>query len=157
MEKLIKRLSETRLKGVGSSNLSATLPLNYPYKVKMLVAQRVWFCAIPRTIVGQSMALFCPSNYPGWSGNHSLLQGIFLTQESNLGLPHCRQILYLSHQGSPSLQNVSLSPPRLGHIVFEARSLLHPPLPGEAIKLFFSTSLKTLFPGFDSATVQRHQ
>ena len=31
----------------------------------------------------------------------SLLQGIFQTQESNLGLPHCRCILYqLSHQGS---------------------------------------------------------
>ena len=34
-------------------------------------------------------------------GSHSLLQGIFLTQGSNLGLLHCRQILYcLSHQGS---------------------------------------------------------
>ena len=32
---------------------------------------------------------------------HALLQGIFPTQESNPGLPHCRQILYcLSHQGS---------------------------------------------------------
>ena len=32
----------------------------------------------------------------------SLLQGIFLTQESNQGLLHCRQILYRpSHQGSP--------------------------------------------------------
>ena len=32
----------------------------------------------------------------------SLLQGIFLTQELNLGLLHCRQILYqMSHQGSP--------------------------------------------------------
>ena len=32
----------------------------------------------------------------------SLLQGIFPTQGSNPGLPHCRQILYqLSHQGSP--------------------------------------------------------
>ena len=30
---------------------------------------------------------------------HSLLQGIFLTQGSNPGLPHCRQILYLlNHQ-----------------------------------------------------------
>ena len=30
---------------------------------------------------------------------HFLLQGIFPTQESNAGLPHCRQILYcLSHQ-----------------------------------------------------------
>ena len=32
---------------------------------------------------------------------HFLLQGIFLTQGSNPGLLHCRQILYqLSHQGS---------------------------------------------------------
>ena len=37
-------------------------------------------------------------------GSHSLLQRLFLTQGSNLGLPHCRQILYcLGHQGSPSL------------------------------------------------------
>ena len=35
-------------------------------------------------------------------GSHSLLQGIFLTQGSNLGLPHCRQVLYcLSRQGVP--------------------------------------------------------
>ena len=34
-------------------------------------------------------------------GCHFLLQGIFLTQGLNLGLPHCRQTLYcLSHQGS---------------------------------------------------------
>ena len=39
-----------------------------------------------------------------WSGlPHSLLQGIFLTQRSNPGLLHCRQILSrLSHQGSPT-------------------------------------------------------
>ena len=37
-----------------------------------------------------------------WSGLDFLLQGIFLTQESNPGLPHFRQTLYhLSHQGSP--------------------------------------------------------
>ena len=36
-------------------------------------------------------------------GCHSLLQGIFLTQGSNSGFLHCRQILYrLSHQGNPS-------------------------------------------------------
>ena len=35
-------------------------------------------------------------------GCHSLLQAIFLTQGSNPGLLHCRQILYcLSHQKSP--------------------------------------------------------
>ena len=34
-------------------------------------------------------------------GCHFPLQGIFLTQGSNPGLPHCRQTLYhLSHQGS---------------------------------------------------------
>ena len=35
-------------------------------------------------------------------GSLSLLQWIFLTQESNQGLPHCRRILYQqSYQGSP--------------------------------------------------------
>ena len=34
-------------------------------------------------------------------GGRALLQGIFPTQGSNPGLPHCRKILYhLSHQGS---------------------------------------------------------
>ena len=37
-------------------------------------------------------------------GCHALLQGIFLMQGSNPGLPHCRRILYqMSHQGSPGL------------------------------------------------------
>ena len=37
-------------------------------------------------------------------GGLSLLQWIFLTQESNRGLLHCRWILYqLSYQGSPFL------------------------------------------------------
>ena len=49
-----------------------------------------------------------PWNFPGKStgaGCHFLLQGIFLTQGFNPGLPLCRQILYhLSHQGSPWLR-----------------------------------------------------
>ena len=37
-------------------------------------------------------------------GCYVLLQGIFLTQGSNPGLPHCRWILYhLSHQGTPRI------------------------------------------------------
>ena len=44
-------------------------------------------------------------NSPGMNtgvGSHSLIQGIFLTSGLNLGLLHCRQILYcLSHSGSP--------------------------------------------------------
>ena len=49
--------------------------------------------------------LLRPWDFPGKSARvdcHLLLQGIFLTQESNQDLPHCRQTLYrLSHQGSP--------------------------------------------------------
>ena len=37
-------------------------------------------------------------------GSLSLLQGIFPTQGSNPGFPHCRRILYqLSHKGSPRI------------------------------------------------------
>ena len=37
-------------------------------------------------------------------GCYALLQGIFPTQGSNPGLPHCSQIYYrLSHQGSPCI------------------------------------------------------
>ena len=46
-------------------------------------------------------------NSPGQNtrvGSLSLLQGIFPTQGSNPGLPHCRWILYhLGHKGSPRL------------------------------------------------------
>ena len=52
----------------------------------------------------QPARLLCPWNSPGKNpgvGSHSLLQGIFLTQGSTPGLPHCREILYhLSHQGN---------------------------------------------------------
>ena len=37
--------------------------------------------------------------------SHSLLQGIFPAQGSNLGLLHCRQILYhMIHQEDPNLK-----------------------------------------------------
>ena len=47
----------------------------------------------------------CPWSSPGKNtgvGSHSLLQGIFLNQGMNPGLPHHRQILFrLSHQENP--------------------------------------------------------
>ena len=53
----------------------------------------------------QTHRLHSPWNSPGQSmgvGSLSLLQGIFPTQGSNPGLPHCRRILYqLIHKGSP--------------------------------------------------------
>ena len=59
----------------------------------------------PRSPLLQTDSL--PSKPPGkpknvGMGSLSLLQSIFLAQESNHGLLHCRQILYqLSYQGSP--------------------------------------------------------
>ena len=51
----------------------------------------------------KSMEFSKPEYY---SGSLSLLQGIFPTQGSNPGLPHCRRILYhLSHKGSPTLSD----------------------------------------------------
>ena len=53
--------------------------------------------------------LLCPWDSLGKNagvGCHFLLQGIFLTQGTNLGLLHWRQNLYrLSHQESPRGQN----------------------------------------------------
>ena len=46
---------------------------------------------------GEFHGLYSPWNSPGQNsgvGSRSLLQGIFLTQESNWGLLQCRQILY---------------------------------------------------------------
>ena len=68
--------------------------------------------SVSRSVVSDSLRpqgpqpsrLLCPWDSPGKStgaGSHSVLQGILLTQGSDLGLLHCRQILYcLSHQGS---------------------------------------------------------
>ena len=51
------------------------------------------------------VGLCIPMDYTGQNtgvSSLSFLQGIFLTQESNRGLPHCRQILYqLSYQENP--------------------------------------------------------
>ena len=69
--------------------------------------------------------LLCPWNSLGKNtgvGSHYLLQGIFLTQGSNWGLPHCRQILYyLSPPGKPLQVAISstiscpqLTRPRMG-------------------------------------------
>ena len=53
-------------------------------------------CSLP----GSSVHGDSPGKNTG-VGCHGLLQGIFLTQGVNPGLPHCRQILYcLSYQGS---------------------------------------------------------
>ena len=69
----------------------------------------VFTCALEsRPVLSNSLwphGLYSPWNSPGQNtgvGSHTLLQGIFPTQGSNPGPPHCRQIPYqLSRQGSP--------------------------------------------------------
>ena len=85
----------------------------------MILATRIfahtmpWKLSVSHSIVFNSLwshglqpaRLHWPCNSPGKNTGvvcHSFLQGIFQTQGSNMGLLHCRQILYhLSHQGSP--------------------------------------------------------
>ena len=56
----------------------------------------------PWTVACQDPLSMEFSRQEDWSGLHFLLQGIFLTQELNLGLLGCREILYyLNHQGNP--------------------------------------------------------
>ena len=73
-------------------------------KVKSLSCVRLFATPMDYSLPGSSVH----ENFPGKSTGvdwHFLLQGIFLIQGWNPGLPHCRQTLYhLSHQGSPLLR-----------------------------------------------------
>ena len=69
-------------------------------KVKSL--SRVWLFATPCTVAHQAPPSMGFSRQQYWSGLPFPSPGIFLTQGSNPGPPHCRQMPYhLSHQGSP--------------------------------------------------------
>ena len=80
-----------------------------------------------RSVVSDSLqphGLYSPWNSPGQNtgvGSHSLLQGIFPTQEPNQGLLHCRWIPYqLSYQGSPHATKT-----QIGQKVWVRRSSSH--------------------------------
>ena len=98
----LKILQYCKVKGEREVN---PIYLSMKVKVKQLVARSCptlcnpMYCSPPR--------LLCPWGSSGKNtgvGCHALLQGIFQTQESNLGLLQCRQIFYhLSYQGSPYL------------------------------------------------------
>ena len=85
------------------------ISVNYVLKVSESVSRSVLFNSLQLCGL-QAIRLLCLWDFPGKTtgvGKHSLLQGIFLTQGSNPGLPHCRKILYqLSHQGSPTRTEV---------------------------------------------------
>ena len=62
----------------------------------------VWLSVTPWTVAFQASLSMESSRKKYWSRLPCLLHVIFLTQGLNLGLPHCRQILYhLSRHGSP--------------------------------------------------------
>ena len=88
---------------------------NWVEKVKWVKSfSRVRLFATPWTVAYQTLPIVGFSRQEYWSGCHFLLQGIFPTQGSNLGLPHCRQTLYpLSHQeiASDKKLSKSFSPP----------------------------------------------
>ena len=66
--------------------------------------------------------LHCSWDFPGKNtgvGCHSLLQGVFLSQELDLGLLHCRQIFLLSE------------PPEKSHISHECKRLIIGEMEGE--------------------------
>ena len=61
---------------------------------------------MPNSLWLQPTRLLCPWDFPGKDtgvGCYFLLQGIFPTQGSNMGLLHCRQILYLLNYKGSSL------------------------------------------------------
>ena len=68
---------------------------------RSVMSNSLWpmHCSLP----GSSVHGDSPGKNTG-VGCHAVLQGIFPTQRLNLGLPHCRWILYhLSYQGSPRI------------------------------------------------------
>ena len=82
---------------------SCSDPWNVQHRVK-------WKESESHSVVSNSLwprGLYTPWNSPGQNpgvGSCSLLQGIFPTQGSNPGLPHCRRILYqLNHKGNPRI------------------------------------------------------
>ena len=106
--------------------------LNFIYIVVQSLSEvkslsRVRFFVTPWTVA--CTRLLCSWNFLGKStgvGCHFLLQGIFLTQESNPGLLHCRQTLYhLSHQGSPQFY--------LYRSVAQSCSTLYDPMDGSTL------------------------
>ena len=90
------------------TELLGVLGLNVSLKVKVLVSQS---CLTLRPMdgspPGSSVHGISQARILTGVGCHSFLQGVFPTQGVNLGLLHCRQILYcLSQQGSANVNSV---------------------------------------------------
>ena len=69
----------------------------------------VWLFATSRTVAHQAPLSMEFSKQNTEVGCCSLLQGIFLTQRSNLGLLHCRQTLYCLVRGAVNKQSIEFA------------------------------------------------
>ena len=72
----------------------------------------------------QPVRFLCPWNSPGKNTRvicHSLLQGIFLTQQSNTGLPHCTR--YFTIWANREVLWTAREFPRLNFIIFPRKRL----------------------------------
>ena len=88
--------------------VSLLLLLFLSFKVKVKSLSHVQLFETPWTVAHQASPSMGFSRQEYWSGLLFPSLGIFPTQGSNLGLPHCGQTLYhLSHQGSPLSKPVS--------------------------------------------------
>ena len=111
------------MEGIGSRMLQVISPTVYWVDLPLACCPVLLKWSESYSVVSDSLkphGLYSPWNSPGQNtgvGSLFLLQGIFPTQGSNPGLPHCRQILYqLSHKGRPRMERVaypffSRSPP----------------------------------------------
>ena len=88
---------------IKKSTLYCSLPLFSPSSVFVLSCfSHVWLFATLWTVAHRAPLSMGILQARTLVGCHALLQGIFPTQGSNPGLPHCRWILsHLSHQASP--------------------------------------------------------
>ena len=97
-------------KAVDSNEGKFILTSEFTTKLTFKISSTILQC-VSHSVMSDSLLLhglqpariLCPWNSPCKNTGmcYFLLQGIFPTQESNPGLPHCRQILCsLNHQGS---------------------------------------------------------
>ena len=105
---------DSTLKRGGERSSMAAGRHGFPFRIVILSIDfkknKICWESESLSVVSDSLrphGLYSLQNSPGQNtgkGSLSLLQGIFPTQGSNPGLPHCRQILYqLSHQRSPKI------------------------------------------------------
>ena len=81
---------------IGRSVVEAEAPVLWLPDVKVKSLSCVWLFGTPRTVAYQVPPSMGFSRHQYWSGLPFPSLGIFLTQGSNPGLPHCRQTLLLS-------------------------------------------------------------